>query len=90
MQQSFEGLQTAATAKFGWRMKRTGSGSTPRNDRLLHQPVSLAHIWLISHGYQSTNSIFLSHQTSQQYFQSWLISQTNPNKQSDIDYLWIA
>ena len=30
--------------------------------------------------YQPTNSIFLSHQTSQQYFQPWLISQTSPNK----------
>ena len=31
--------------------------------------------------YRSTNNIFLSPQTSQQYFQSWLISQTNPNEQ---------
>ena len=33
--------------------------------------------------YQSMNSIFLSHQTSQQYFQPWLISQTSPNKQDE-------
>ena len=31
--------------------------------------------------YQLTNSIFLSHQISQQYFQPWLISQTSPNEQ---------
>jgi len=42
MQQSFEGLQTAATAKFGWRMKHTGSSSTPRNDRLLH----IDYLWI--------------------------------------------
>ena len=30
--------------------------------------------------YQPTNSIFLSHQTSQQYFQSWLINQTSSNQ----------
>ena len=27
--------------------------------------------------YQPTNNIFFSHQTSQQYFQPWLISQTS-------------
>ena len=42
MQQSFEGLQTAATAKFGWRMKHTGISSTPRNDRLLH----IDYLWI--------------------------------------------
>ena len=35
--------------------------------------------------YQSTNNIFLSHKTSQQYFQPWLISQTSPNEQSVIE-----
>ena len=33
--------------------------------------------------YQPTNNIFLSHQTSQQYFQPWLISQTSQNEQGD-------
>ena len=31
--------------------------------------------------YQPTNNIFLSHQTSQQSFQPWLISQTSPDEQ---------
>ena len=33
--------------------------------------------------YQPANSVFLSHQTSQQYFQPWLISQSSRNKQAD-------
>jgi len=33
--------------------------------------------------YQPTNSIFFPHQTSQQYFQPWLISQTSQNEQGD-------
>ena len=38
--------------------------------------------------YQPTNSIFLSHQTSQQYFQLWLISQTSPNEQDNGGSIW--
>ena len=37
--------------------------------------------------YQPTNNIFLSHQTSQRYFQPWLISQTSPNEQGDYHFL---
>ena len=33
--------------------------------------------------YQPTNSIFLSHKISQQYFQPWLISQISPNEQGN-------
>jgi len=36
--------------------------------------------------YQPTNSIFLSHQISQQYFQPWLIRQTSPNEQGELNF----
>ena len=39
----------------------------------------IARIWLIIY---DLNSIFLSHQTSQQYFQTWLISQSSRNEQA--------
>ena len=43
------------------------------------RPGLFARIWLIIH---SLNSIFLLHQTSQQYFQPWLISQFSRNEQA--------
>ena len=41
----------------------------------------IACIWLIIH---DLNSIFLSHQTSQQHFQPWLISQSNRNEPAEM------
>ena len=38
-----------------------------------------ARIWFIIHG---LNSVFLSYQTNQQYFQPWLISQFSRNEQT--------
>ena len=38
---------------------------------------------------QPTNNIFLSHQTSQQYFQPWLINQTSPNKRGEFTQLTV-
>jgi len=32
--------------------------------------------------YQPANSVFLSHQTSQQYFSPWLITQSSRNEQA--------
>ena len=68
MQQSFEGLQTAATAKFGWRMKHTGSSSTPRNDRLLH----IDYLWIAGCSIQDrptlcVHAIVLGMQMGQSY-----------------------
>jgi len=68
MQQSFEGLQTAATAKFGWRMKHTGISSTPRNDRLLH----IDYLWIAGCSIQDrptlcVHAIVLGMQMGQSY-----------------------
>jgi len=65
-----------------WKLKHVFAPNT--RARSYYQPVCFglfARIWLIIH---DLNSVFLSHQTSQQYFQSWLISQTNRASTSEM------